>query len=145
MLRGVLRVSSDDWFGAYVLPPIVGDYTSAYPGMNVEIRTSTRLFSVAQREPDIAFSIVPFAILGIEQRRLSRLTYGVYVAAAPEPVFGEGTGFRLITHDTVTGQLSDINWVKASFPDAAPIGTALVVNLSLRSFLERAGSGRRRV
>lgn len=121
-LRGCLRISSADWFGAYVLPPIVADYANAYPGVDVEILTGTRLFSLAQREADIAFRIVPFDTSDIVQRRLSRLNYGVYVAAsAPEPVFGDGTGFSLITHDTSTGQFPDIAWLKESFPNAAAV------------------------
>ncbi|MBB3911861.1 LysR family transcriptional regulator [Sphingomonas desiccabilis] len=121
-LRGSLRISSADWFGAYVLPPILLDYTNAYPGVDVEILTGTRLFSLAQRESDIAFRIVPFDNADIVQRRLARLNYGVYVAAnAPEPVFGDGTGFRLITHDTSTGQFPDIAWLAESFPNAAPV------------------------
>lgn len=121
-LRGSLRISSADWFGAYVLPPIVADYTTAYPGVDVEVLTGTRLFSLAQRESDIAFRIVPFDTSDIVQRRLSALKYGVYVAAtAPDPVFGDGTGFRLITHDTSTGQFPDIAWLKESFPNAAPV------------------------
>lgn len=121
-LRGSLRIASADWFGAYVLPPILADYTNAYPGVDVEILTGTRLFSLAQRESDIAFRIVPFDNADIVQRRLARLNYGVYVAAnAPEPVFGDGTGFRLITHDTSTGQFPDIAWLTESFPNAAPV------------------------
>lgn len=118
-LQGTLRISSADWFGAYVLPPIVADYSSAYPGIEVEILTGTRLFSLAQREADIAFRIVPFEAPDIIQRRLFRLDYGAYVAAdSPEPAYGDGTGFRLITHDTSTGQFPDIAWLKESFPNA---------------------------
>jgi DNA-binding transcriptional LysR family regulator len=121
-LRGSLRISSADWFGAYVLPPIIADFTSAYPGVDVEILTGTRLFSLAQRESDIAFRIVPFDTADIVQRRLASLNYGVYVAAdAPAPVFGDGTGFRLITHDTSTGQFPDIAWLLESFPNAEPV------------------------
>lgn len=121
-LRGSLRISSADWFGAYVLPPIIAEYTNAYPGVDVEILTGTRLFSLAQRESDIAFRIVPFDTSDIVQRRLARLNYGVYVAAsAPEPVFGDGTGCRLITHDTSTGQFPDIAWLIGSFPNATPV------------------------
>jgi DNA-binding transcriptional LysR family regulator len=118
-LRGSLRISSADWFGAYVLPPIIAEYTNAYPGVDVEILTGTRLFSLAQRETDIAFRIVPFDTSDIVQRRLATLNYGVYVAVgAPEPVFGDGTGFRLITHDTSTGRFPDIAWLTESFPNA---------------------------
>ena len=88
----------------------------------MEILTGTRLFSLAQRESDIAFRIVPFDTSDIVQRRLARLNYGVYVAAtAPEPVFGDGMGFRLITHDTSTGHFPDIAWLMESFPNATPV------------------------
>lgn len=59
-LQGTSRISSADWFGAYVLPPIIEDYAKAYPSVDIEILTGTRLFSLAQREADIAFRIVPF-------------------------------------------------------------------------------------
>ncbi|MBB3472113.1 LysR family transcriptional regulator [Sphingomonas sp. BK345] len=139
-LRGALRIASADWFGAYVLPAIVADYTSAYPGVEVEILTGTRLFSLAQRESDIAFRIVPFETSDIVQRRLARLNYGIYVAAgAPEPVFGDGTGFRLITHDTSTGHFPDIDWLEASFPLAAPVVRSN--NRNVQAHLCRQGVG----
>ncbi len=121
-LCGALRIASADWFGAYVLPPIIADFLATYPGVDVEILTGTRLFSLAQRESDIAFRIVPFDTSDIVQRRLARLNYGVYIAAdAPDPVFGDGAGFRLITHDTSTGQFPDIAWLIESFPNAVPV------------------------
>jgi DNA-binding transcriptional LysR family regulator len=139
-LRGSLRISSADWFGAYVLPPIIAEYTNAYPGVAVEILTGTRLFSLAQRESDIAFRIVPFDTSDIVQRRLTRLNYGVYVAAsAPEPVFGDGTGFGLITHDTSTGQFPDIAWLTDSFPNAAPVLRSNNRNVQARMCREGVG------
>ncbi|AXK80578.1 LysR family transcriptional regulator [Pseudolabrys taiwanensis] len=121
-LQGTLRISSADWFGAYVLPPIISDYAKAYPHVDVEILTGTRLFSLAQREADIAFRIVPFDSPDVVQRRLIQLAYGVYVAVdSPEPIYGDGAGFRLITHDTSTGQFPDIAWLTESFPNARPV------------------------
>lgn len=121
-LEGSLRISSADWFGAYVLPPIIADFTRANRHVNLEILTGTRLFSLAQREADIAFRIVPFDAPDVIQRHLVKLPYGVYIAAnAPEPAFGDGTGFRLITHDTSTGRFPDIEWLETSFPNAKPL------------------------
>jgi molybdate transport repressor ModE-like protein len=121
-LKGSLRISSADWFGAYVLPPILADFSNAHPNVDVEILTGTRLFSLAQREADIAFRIVPFDTADVVQRRLFRLDYGVYISDdLPDPEFGDGTGFRLITHDTSTGQFPDIAWLVESFPNAKPV------------------------
>lgn len=121
-LQGRLRISSADWFGAYMLPPIVADYARAYPHVDVEILTGTRLFNLAQREADIAFRIVPFEGPDVVQRRLVRLPYGVYIAeGSPDPMPGDGAGFRLILHDTSTGEFPDIEWLKATFPNARPL------------------------
>jgi DNA-binding transcriptional LysR family regulator len=121
-LQGSLRISSADWFGAYVLPPIIADYSRAYPSVDVEVLTGTRLFSLAHREADIAFRIVPFDNADVVQRKLVHLEYGAYIASdAPDPVYHDGTGFRLITHDTSTGQFPDIDWLTQAFPNARTV------------------------
>ncbi|UIJ74125.1 LysR family transcriptional regulator [Aurantimonas sp. HBX-1] len=121
-LQGSLRISSADWFGAYVLPPILADYTRAYPNVDIEVLTGTRLFSLAHREADIAFRIVPFNNADVVQRKLVHLDYGVYVAlGAADPIYRDGAGFRLITHDTSTGQFPDIDWLMEAFPNAQPL------------------------
>jgi DNA-binding transcriptional LysR family regulator len=119
-LEGTLKVSSADWFGAYVLPPVIADYSREYPLVEIEVLTGTRLFNLAQREADIAFRIVPFDGQDIVQRRLTRMRYGVYVAAtSADPVEGDGTGHRLIAMDTSTGSFPDIAWLKNRFPNAS--------------------------
>ncbi len=118
-LKGSLRISSADWFGAYVLPPILADFSKSYPKVDVEILTGTRLFNLAQRVADVAFRIVPFDTADVVQRRLFRLEYGVYIAEeAADPEFGDGAGHRLITHELSTGQFPDIAWLAESFPNA---------------------------
>jgi DNA-binding transcriptional LysR family regulator len=118
-LEGTLRVSSADWFGAYVLPPVVAEYSREYPHVEIEVLTGTRLFNLAQREADVAFRIVPFEGPDIVQRRLTQMRYGVYVAnTSADPLEGDGTGSRLIAMDTSTGTFPDIDWLKNRFPNA---------------------------
>ncbi len=77
---------------------------------------------MTQRGAAIAFRIVPLHELDVVQRKLVRLPYSVHVAtASPDPVLGDGAGFRLITHDTSTGQFPDIAWLKSRFPNARPL------------------------
>lgn len=119
-LKGNLRISSTDWFGAYVLPPILADFSNAYPNVDVEILTGTRRFSLAQREAEVAFRAVPFDTADVVQRRLFRLEYGVYIAEeAADPKYGDGTGFGLITPST--RHFPDIAWLIESFPNARPV------------------------
>lgn len=121
-LEGTLRVSSADWFGAYVLPPVMAEYSRDYPLVDIEVLTGTRLFNLAQREADVAFRIVPFEEPDIAQRRLLRMRYGVYVAAdSIDPVDGDGAGHRLIAMDTSTGKFPDIDWLKRRYPNASVV------------------------
>ncbi|WP_338805524.1 LysR family transcriptional regulator [Pseudomonas chlororaphis] len=121
-LEGTLKVSSADWFGAYVLPAVIAEYSLAYPLVEIEVLTGTRLFNLAQREADVAFRIVPFESPDIVQRRLIHMRYGVYVAtASTDPLDGDGTGNRLIAMDTSTGAFPDIDWLKKRFPNASVV------------------------
>ena len=120
--EGTLRVSSADWFGAYVLPPVIAEYSRAYPRVEIEVLTGTRLFNLAQREADIAFRIVPFDAPDVVQRRLIDMRYGVYVAAnRTDPIVGDGTENRLIVMDTSTGEFPDIAWLKERFPNTSVV------------------------
>jgi DNA-binding transcriptional LysR family regulator len=121
-LEGTLKVSSADWFGAYVLPPVIADYASDYPLVEIEVLTGTRLFNLAQREADVAFRIVPFDGPDIVQRRLTPMRYGVYLSTtSADPVEGDGTGHRLISMDTSTGSFADIDWLKNRFPNSGVV------------------------
>lgn len=122
MLEGTLRVSSADWFGAYVLPPVIAAYSRDYPLVDIAVLTGTRLFNLAQREADIAFRIVPFEGPDIVQRRLLRMRYGVYVArASTDPAEGDGAGHRLLAMDSSTGAFADVEWLKKRFPNASVV------------------------
>jgi len=80
----------------------------------------SRMFSLAQREADIAFRIVPFETADIVQRKLTQMPYGVYISNGSDrdPRIGSGAGFRLITMDTSTGAFPDIDWLTSLFPNA---------------------------
>jgi len=119
-LTGNLRISSTDWFGAYVLPPILADFADAYPHVDVEILTDTRRFSLAQRDADVAFRAVPFDTADVVQRRVCTLEYQAYIAeGATDPAYGDGNGVRLITSSV--RRLPDVAWLIETFPNARPV------------------------
>jgi DNA-binding transcriptional LysR family regulator len=118
-LEGTLRVSSADWFGAWVLPPVVEAFLDTYPHVDIELLTGARLFSLAQREADIAFRIVPFEGADIIQRKLIQMPYGAYIRKDSADPESDGSGSRLITLDTATGWFPDNDWVRRRFPKAS--------------------------
>lgn len=117
-LEGTLRVSSADWFGAWVLPPVVEAFSNTYPHVDIELLTGSRLFSLAQREADVAFRIVPFEGADIIQRKLIQMPYGVYIRKDYADPPSDGSGTRLITMDTSTGSFPDIEWIRRLYPKA---------------------------
>ncbi len=118
-LEGTLRISLPDWFGAWVLPAVMARFSRAHPDVDIEVLTGTRLFSLAQREADVAFRIHPFVEADIVQRRLIDMPYGVYIARDVDaPTRGDGDGFTLVTMDTSLGAFPDIDWLKQKLPGA---------------------------
>lgn len=118
-LEGILRVSSPDWFGAWVLPPVFARFAINHSHVDMELLTGTRLFSLAQRETDVAFRINPFTEADVIQRRLMEMPYGVYTSVDGEtPVTGDGEGHTLVTMDSSLGTFPDVEWLKAKFPKA---------------------------
>lgn len=117
--EGLLRISSADWFGSYVLPPVLAAFTRRYPRVSLELLTGARLFSLSRREADLAFRIVPFDGPDIVQRRLMTMPYGLYTAESlPDPVIGDGRGSALIIMDQALGHFPDVSWLDRHFPNA---------------------------
>ncbi|MEQ5776526.1 MULTISPECIES: LysR family transcriptional regulator [unclassified Thalassospira] len=117
--EGIVRLSCADWFGGYVLPPVLKEFSEKYPAVEVEMLISARLYNLARREADLAFRIVPFNNRDIVQRRLLDMPYGVYIARnLPDPTVGDGEGQRLLTMDASTGSYPDTMWLQDRFPRA---------------------------
>ena len=67
-LEGLLRLSSSDWFGALLLPPVLAEFSGRHPRVCVELLTDARLYSLPRREADMVFRIESLSM----SRRSSR-------------------------------------------------------------------------
>ncbi|WP_097462168.1 LysR family transcriptional regulator [Mangrovitalea sediminis] len=118
-LDGLLRVSSSDWFGVYVVAPLFAEFSQRHPDVSLELITDARRLNLARREADLAFRITPFDEPDIAQRQLMIMAYSVYAANDwcieqldnPRQV-------RLITMDSHFGELPDVVWLKKMLPGA---------------------------
>lgn len=118
-LEGSLRVSSSDWFGVYVLSPVIADFLRRHPGVSVELLTDARLLNLARREADLVFRIQPFDEPYIIQRQLMHMDYALYAAEGqPVPRAGDGTGSALVTLDAAYRDFPDVVWLRRMLPNA---------------------------
>ncbi|KJV35710.1 LysR family transcriptional regulator [Luteibacter yeojuensis] len=111
-LEGVLRVSSSDWFGTYVLTRAIASLGVKHPGVVVELITDARLLSLARRDADLVFRIAPFDEPDIAQRRLLQMPYAAYRADGSDALDS------VVTMDTAFGGMPDVAWLRERLPDA---------------------------
>lgn len=118
-LRGRVRVSSSDWFGARVLAPVFARFRQRHPEVCIELVTDARLSSLARREADLVFRHLPFDEAGVVQRRLMRIDYALYGARGlKRPRAGDGRGAPLVTLDETFSAMPDALWLRRMLPNA---------------------------
>ena len=118
-LEGMLRLSSSDWFGTFMLAPVLAEFGRRHPRVCVELLTDARLFSLPRREADMVFRIKPFDEPEVISRRLMRIPYALYgLTGGDRPRPGDGAGARLITMDIAFSEMPDAIWLKRILPNA---------------------------
>lgn len=120
LLTGQLRLAASDWFGAYVLAPVLAEFARRHPSVCVELLTDARLYSLSRREADLAFRIKPFDEPDVISRRLLRMPYALYGRKgqrAPRP--GDGGSTRVVTMNAGFGDMPDVAWLKKQLPRAS--------------------------
>lgn len=116
-LEGILRISSADWFAGYVLAPVLVALIHRHPAVVPEVIASHRLLDLSRREADVAFRIVPFSEPDIVQRRLMRMSYGVYASAATAQALQDNpASVGVILMNTAQSHFPDVAWVLERFP-----------------------------
>lgn len=139
-LSGQLRLASSDWFGAYVLAPVLAEFARQQPGIVIELLTEARLVNLTRREADLAFRIRPFGDPDVVSRKLLRMPYALYgVAGSNGPVAGDGGGTRLITMDAAFGGMPDVDWLRQQLPQASVAFTSNSREVQARLCAEGVG------
>jgi DNA-binding transcriptional LysR family regulator len=126
-LEGMLRLSASDWFGSYVLAPLIGRFKARYPKVTVELITSARLLDLSRREADLVFRITPFTDPDVVSRKFMEIDYALYGAAnKTSKEASSGTSARtdnpmadlgVITMDEAFAAMPDVAWLREILPD----------------------------
>ncbi|WP_232338572.1 LysR family transcriptional regulator [Lysobacter soli] len=124
-LEGILRVSSADWFAAFVLAPVFVEMGRLHPAVVPEVIASYRLLDLSRREADVAFRIVPFSEPDIVQRRLMTMPYGLYgTADTVAAVKRDAASVGLILMNTAQSHFPDVAWLIERFPESSRVFTS---------------------
>jgi DNA-binding transcriptional LysR family regulator len=116
-LEGILRISSADWFAGYVLAPVLAELGRRHPAVVPEVIASYRLLDLSRRDADVAFRIVPFSEPDIVQRRLMRMSYGLYGSAETARALQiDPASVGLILMNTAQSHFPDVAWLLERFP-----------------------------
>lgn len=118
-LDGVLRITSMDWFGGYVLSTVLTEFTALHPYVVIELLTDQRFLSLSRREADLAFRFGPFDEPDVVSRKLLQLRYGAYIRKGlKNPKAGDGAGANLIALNASFAGTPDDTWLQRILPNA---------------------------
>lgn len=124
-LEGLLRISSADWFAAFVLAPVFVELGRLHPAVVPEVIASYRLLDLTRREADVAFRLVPFSEPDLVQRRLMTLHYGLYATAQTAAAAqADPASVGLILMNTAQSHFPDVAWLIERFPEAPRVFTS---------------------
>ena len=118
-LEGVLRITSIEWFGGYVLSPVLTEFAALHPRVIIELLTDQRFLSLSRREADLAFRFGPFDEPDVVSRKLMQVRYGAYVRkGSKHPKAGDGAGATLMALDATFAGTPDDTWLQKMLPNA---------------------------
>ena len=115
---GDLSVTTTVGLGANWLSPRLGDFTSQYPEINLELRLTDAELDIGMREADVAIRFHKPQQLDLIQRRL--FTVHFHLFASPEYLEENGTpnkvgdlkSHKIITYGKAPEYLKEINWLE---------------------------------
>lgn len=139
-LEGILRISSADWFAGHVLAPVLAELGRRHPAVVPEVIASYRLLDLSRRDADVAFRIVPFSEPDIVQRRLMRLSYGLYGSTdTVRAMQDDPASVGLILMNTAQSHFPDVAWMLDRFPRSRRAFTSTSRSVQARMCLQGMG------
>ncbi len=115
---GDLSVTTTVGLGANWLSPRLGDFTSQYPEINLELRLTDAELDIGMREADVAIRFHKPQQLDLIQRRLFTVHFHLFASpgyleenGTPNKV-GDLKSHKIITYGKAPEYLKEINWLE---------------------------------
>lgn len=122
-LEGLVRITVAETFGSRFVVPLLIEFHKRNPGIELEILTDSRLFSLSRREAELAIRMMKPDDNGLFVRRLGTMRYALYaspdyLARFGEPDLATGlAGHWMIEYPEET-DLVEMRWIRRIAPKA---------------------------
>jgi DNA-binding transcriptional LysR family regulator len=147
-LSGVVRLTATRAMADAFLAPRLGELARRHPGIEIELLTGSRLFSLARREADIALRLGRPADSALRGRKVGRVSHGFYgvadwqADAASAPLIGFDGDSSAVPEAAWLARfamgrrfaLRSDSWIAQASAAAAGIGVALLPHYLARTF-----------
>lgn len=111
-LSGVVRLTTTRALADCFLAPRLGDLARAHPGIELELVTGSRAFSLARREADMALRLGRPADSSLRGRKLAEVAHGFFAAEAWAERLAAGEEPVLIGFDADSHGVPEAAWLE---------------------------------
>jgi DNA-binding transcriptional LysR family regulator len=116
-LTGSLRITAPDFFGAFVVAPLLAAFHARYPEIEIELDTDNRVRNLTKREADMAVRMGGAAETGVVIRKLCPFVSSLYASTSYLQARGRPRGLDFTGHDLIgfgepVARISDSIWLE---------------------------------
>lgn len=144
-VAGTVRLGTPDGFGISFLAPRLRSLLDAHPAMNLELVPVPRVFSLSQREADLAVMVGQPEKGRLKARKLTDYTIGLYASRDYLDAMGMPERLEDLNQHRIVGYVDDLiptaelNYGREVFPNRQP---NLAVSSAIGQFeAVRSGAG----
>lgn len=122
-LEGSVRITCPDGFAYYELPPLLAEFHSMYPGIEVELLASSDDYNLSRMEADIALRATATPPEHLVGRKLRTVPWYLYGRDPQRPLSGTPLGVTDFAGQSFIGpersllRLAPMQWLEKHAPD----------------------------
>lgn len=120
-LSGLVRVSTSELLGLYLLPPLLRSFAADYPEVEVELSIDNRLVDLARRDADVVVRATDQPPTSLVGRRIAKIASAVYAQRSYLDRVGRGHplhAYEWLGLDQSLAHAPQARWLRERLPQA---------------------------
>jgi DNA-binding transcriptional LysR family regulator len=118
---GIVRLTTGEYVGVEILPPMLAEFAAAHPGIELELSLSNRNEDILQRDADIAVRMLRPTQKALIARRVGSVAVGLYAHRSYVEARGLPLSPAEITHHRLIGFDRDFHVLQTTGGRAAQL------------------------